>query len=169
MKTESATDARAISRLRISNFKSFKDLEVELGNFNVVIGANASGKSNFVQIFKFLRDIVHHGLENAISLQGGVEYLRNLSIGAKENLCLEITSPWVVVSKKTSRESIPSVKLREKTYECSLRFKSTGEKFEVVSESFDLKFDFIQSSYTSDTEKKGRKKKNKEESQNLEK
>jgi len=40
----------AIKKLRISNFKSFGDLEIELGNFNVLIGANASGKSNFTVV-----------------------------------------------------------------------------------------------------------------------
>ncbi len=48
----------AIKRIRVRNFKSFKDLEVELGKFNLLIGANASGKSNFIRIFEFLRDIV---------------------------------------------------------------------------------------------------------------
>jgi len=69
----------AIRRLRVENFKSFKQLDLELGDFNVVIGANASGKSNLVQIFRFLRDIGQHGLENAVSLQGGIEYLRTLA------------------------------------------------------------------------------------------
>lgn len=38
----------AIKKIRISNFKSFTDLEIEFGKFNVLIGANASGKSNFI-------------------------------------------------------------------------------------------------------------------------
>ena len=62
-----------ISKIRIANFKSFADQTVELNDFNLLVGANASGKSNFVQAFKFLRDIASHGLEEAISLQGGVE------------------------------------------------------------------------------------------------
>lgn len=69
-----------IKKIRISNFKSFKELKLELGNFNILIGVNVSGKFNFVQIFKFLRNTRNHGLENAISLQGGVEYLRNINI-----------------------------------------------------------------------------------------
>ena len=68
----------AIKKIKISNFKSFQNLEVEIGKFNLLIGANASGKSNFIQVFKFLRDIIQHGLDNAISLQGGVEYFRNV-------------------------------------------------------------------------------------------
>src|SRR3989442_14807217 len=82
----------AIRKIKVSNFKSFKNLDVELREFNALIGANASGKSNFIQIFTFLRDIVKHGLENAISLQGGTEYLRNINIGSSEDFSLEVVS-----------------------------------------------------------------------------
>ncbi|NTV46851.1 MAG: AAA family ATPase, partial [Chlorobiales bacterium] len=40
-----------IKSIRVSNFKSFKELELPLNHFNVLIGANAAGKSNFLQIF----------------------------------------------------------------------------------------------------------------------
>lgn len=66
-----------IKRIKIHNFKNFKDIDVELNRFNVIIGQNASGKSNFKQIFSFLKDIVTKGLENAIAIQGGSEYIRN--------------------------------------------------------------------------------------------
>jgi AAA15 family ATPase/GTPase len=61
-----------ITELSVSNFRSFERLDLELNTFNVLIGANASGKSNFVEIFKFLRDIAKHGLQNAVSMQGGL-------------------------------------------------------------------------------------------------
>ncbi len=80
-----------IKKIKVSNFKSFKDLELELNDFNVLIGSNASGKSNFIQIFKFLRDIAQYGLEDAISLQGGIEYLVNMGIGTDKKFSLEIT------------------------------------------------------------------------------
>lgn len=80
----------AITRIKVSNFKSFDALEVDLRPLNVVVGGNASGKSNFLEIFKFLRDIGAHGLENAVSLQGGVEYLSNLRMGASQPVDLEV-------------------------------------------------------------------------------
>ena len=61
----------AIRRLKVSNFRSFSEFDIELGDFNVLIGANASGKSNFVEVFRFLRDIRKEGLRNAVALQGG--------------------------------------------------------------------------------------------------
>ena len=84
----------AITRIEVSNFKSFKKLELDLRDFNLLIGANASGKSNFIQIFKFLRDIAKEGLEDAISMQGRVEFLPNLNIGTAEPLRVRVISAF---------------------------------------------------------------------------
>ena len=46
-----------ITKIKVTNFKSFDNIEIDLGKFNVLIGANSSGKSNFVSIFKFTKDI----------------------------------------------------------------------------------------------------------------
>jgi predicted ATPase len=81
-----------IKRLKIKNFKSFKDIDVELGNLNVIIGANASGKSNFISAIKFLRDIARSGLEKAIDEQKGIKYLQNFNIGKKDKINFEIES-----------------------------------------------------------------------------
>ena len=80
----------AIRRLKVSNFRSFNELDIELGDFNVLIGANASGKSNFVEVFRFLRDIRNHGLHNAIALQGGKSFVQNLRLGASRPLSIRI-------------------------------------------------------------------------------
>ena len=44
--------------LRLERFKGFKDAELKLGPFTVLIGANASGKSNLVKAFDFARRLV---------------------------------------------------------------------------------------------------------------
>ncbi|ASJ01862.1 recombinase RecF [Thermococcus profundus] len=46
-----------LKKLIVKNFKSLRDCEVELGKFNVLIGANASGKTNLIEVFKLLRKI----------------------------------------------------------------------------------------------------------------
>ena len=81
-----------ITRLRAQNFKSFDTVDVELGDLNVLIGANASGKSNFLSILTFLRDIARDGLEDAVSMQSGeIELLRNVQVGSGEptEICLD--------------------------------------------------------------------------------
>ncbi|KZX09993.1 AAA family ATPase [Methanobrevibacter filiformis] len=67
-----------LTNLKIENFKTFKNIDINLKNFNLLIGSNASGKSNFVSIFRFLNDIANVGLNDAISNQGGIKYLKNL-------------------------------------------------------------------------------------------
>jgi predicted ATPase len=78
-----------ISRLKAWNFKSFKDLDLQLDNFDIIIGANSSGKSNLISIFQFIRDIIDNGVENAISLQGGTEYMFNVN-STGESMGMEI-------------------------------------------------------------------------------
>lgn len=51
------------TRIRLENFKSFREAEVALGPFTLVVGANASGKSNLRDAFRFL-----HGVGRGYSL-----------------------------------------------------------------------------------------------------
>jgi predicted ATPase len=44
-----------IDKIRIQNFKCLRDVEVELGPLNVLIGPNDSGKSSFLQAVKLLQ------------------------------------------------------------------------------------------------------------------
>ena len=43
-----------ITSLRLKNFKNFADETLKLGPFTVIVGANASGKSNIRDAFRFL-------------------------------------------------------------------------------------------------------------------
>lgn len=135
-----------IRKIRISNFKSFKNLEVDLGSFSVLIGANASGKSNFIQIFKFIRDITIHGLDNAISMQGGIEYLRNINIGSSENLSLEIISNVEygrAIGRIKRREPL-AMKVYETIYSFALKFKRKGLGYEIAKDELTQKFDIVE-------------------------
>lgn len=127
-------DSPYLEYLKVQNFKSFKEIDLELKQFNVIIGANASGKSNFVQIFNFIKDIREQGLDNAISLQGGIEYLRNFKLGQEQNLVIELK---IVLPRKAQMRMPLSRSLKSKhdlyytgaTWEFELRFgKRSGFK-----------------------------------------
>jgi len=47
-----------LSRIEISGFKSLRNVGLDLGPLNVLIGANGAGKSNFVSFFKMLNEMV---------------------------------------------------------------------------------------------------------------
>lgn len=66
-----------IRRIYAENYKSFNKLDVQFDDFTLIVGANAAGKSNLTTIFKFIKDIMIEGLDNAIALQGGIDYLSN--------------------------------------------------------------------------------------------
>jgi len=46
-----------LKKVFIKNFKSLHDCEIDIGKLNVVVGANASGKSNLVEAFRLLKKI----------------------------------------------------------------------------------------------------------------
>ncbi|PKP54519.1 MAG: ATPase [Candidatus Altiarchaeales archaeon HGW-Altiarchaeales-3] len=125
----------AIKKIKIKNFKSFDEEEINLGKFNVLIGANASGKSNLIQIFKFLRDIANHGLENAVQMQGGVEYLRNVNIGSDENFSVSVVfdKEFKIYWKDVKKDKI-WMKGYEAIYEFEIKFKKRGMGFEIVND-----------------------------------
>ncbi len=58
-----------ISELKIRNFKSLESVDVKLGYFNLLVGANASGKSNFLDSLRFLQG-VGNGLTPSQILDG---------------------------------------------------------------------------------------------------
>ena len=124
-----------IREIAVSNFKSFRQLAIQPDNFNIIIGSNASGKSNFIQIFKFIRDIAKYGLDNAISLQGGVEYLRNTIIGPDMPFSFRI-----VYSLEEKMEEViglwngipVSFEPFEILYEFELSFSDGGEYYEIT-------------------------------------
>jgi len=135
----------AIKRITISNFKSFDKLNIELGKFNILIGANASGKSNFLQIFAFLRDITNHGLDNAISMQGGIAYLRNINIGSSENFSFEVVSDQeypAILAKWKDKEFI-GIKVSETNYKFTINFKKKGFGFDIVEDRLIQKGEFF--------------------------
>lgn len=125
-----------VKRIHIENFKSFSEIDVELSRFNVVIGSNAAGKSNFISIFRFLRDIACHGLVNAIAMQGGTEYILNTRIGNARNLVVQVTyepEPGTEVMDRADKAAATfEVKSCESMYEFALRFSASGDGFTII-------------------------------------
>lgn len=81
-----------ISRIKLINWKNFHDCEVRISGRCFVIGANASGKSNFLDALRFLRDIVKQGggLQSAVDNRGGVSKIRCLAARTKTDIRVEV-------------------------------------------------------------------------------
>ena len=82
-----------INRLIAKNWRNFQGINVPLRERQFIVGPNASGKSNLLDIFRFLRDIAKAeggGLQKAISDRGGVSKIRCLSATQDVEVSIEI-------------------------------------------------------------------------------
>jgi len=66
------------THIQLENWRNFANADVELQRRVFLVGPNASGKSNFLDVFRFLHDIVAvgGGFEEAIRKRRGVSLLR---------------------------------------------------------------------------------------------
>ncbi len=65
----------ALDRIEIKGFKSIRDMDLELGSLNILIGANGSGKTNFISAFELLNNIVEGNLQLFVAQSVGVDGL----------------------------------------------------------------------------------------------
>jgi predicted ATPase len=73
--------SNSLDYITIEGFKSIAKLELSLKPINIVIGANGSGKSNFVGVFEFLHEIRGGRLAGYVAKAGGAD--RVLHFGSK--------------------------------------------------------------------------------------
>ena len=97
-----------ISRVILKNWKNFKEVDVLLTERVFVVGPNASGKSNFLDVFRFLRDISKPGggLQKAVLERGGISKIRCLAARQSPNVEIEIHIAKYGESVATWRYSI---------------------------------------------------------------
>jgi len=81
-----------VSRLKMRNWRNFQEVDVSLGDRVFLVGPNASGKSNFLDTFRFLRDIAKQGggLQKAVRDRGGLSKIRCLSARREPQVEIEI-------------------------------------------------------------------------------
>jgi predicted ATPase len=82
-----------ITFLKLKNWRNFRDAEVHLTQRSCVIGPNASGKSNLLDVFRFLRDVCKTaggGLQKAVEDRGGITKLRCLHARSDPEVRVEV-------------------------------------------------------------------------------
>ncbi len=93
-----------VSSLKLQNWKNFRQVEVKLRNRMFLAGPNASGKSNFMDVFRFFRDIVKAGggLQQAVQDRGGLSKIRCLAARQEPDVEIEVQ-----LSQADSDEEFP--------------------------------------------------------------
>ncbi|WP_186140011.1 AAA family ATPase [Burkholderia gladioli] len=70
-----------LTRVVLRNYKSIGSCDVRLQPLTYLIGANGSGKSNFLDALHLVRDALVGSLDNALSERGGLAEVRRRSSG----------------------------------------------------------------------------------------
>lgn len=82
-----------LKSIELSGWKSIKHARVEFGPLNVLIGANGSGKSNFISFFKLLNEMMGERLQEYVAVAGGGKSL--LHYGPKQTPFIEADLQFV--------------------------------------------------------------------------
>ena len=130
MITPDTTTRTSITKVSVRNFRSIQAAELELGPLTVLVGPNASGKSNLLDVLGFLGDIARYGLDSSITRRGGIDSIgrRNSSGGVSGtrgdtsvSLIQFCNGIWVLAGKKRTW------RVSNKKGVCSARSLETGE------------------------------------------
>lgn len=70
-----------LTRIVLRNYKSIGNCDVRLGPLTFLVGANGSGKSNFLDALHLVRDALTGSLDNALNERGGLTEVRRRSSG----------------------------------------------------------------------------------------
>jgi predicted ATPase len=76
-----STQELAVSHVRLENWRNFGRVDTALQRRAFLVGPNAAGKSNMLDAFRFLADLVSvgGGFQEAVDRRGGVSRIRSLS------------------------------------------------------------------------------------------
>lgn len=83
-----------ITSVELKNWRNFRALNAPLRDTTYVLGPNASGKSNLLDVFRFLRDISKPrggGLQAAVAERGGMSRLRCLHARRDPEVLIAVT------------------------------------------------------------------------------
>jgi predicted ATPase len=116
------------------------------------MGADATGKSNVVSVLNFLKDIAESGLDNAISMQGGIETLGNMRVGTSDlrikidlSVSQKVVPYRLVLRRKQKGERrrngfLAEVKLLRYMYGFTIAF-GKKRRFRIVEEHLEVRFE----------------------------
>jgi predicted ATPase len=82
-----------VSKIVLRNWRNFRSVEVRLRERQFIVGPNAAGKSNFLDVFRFLRDVAKPeggGIQKAVKDRGGISKLRSLSARRDPEVTIEV-------------------------------------------------------------------------------
>ena len=101
-----------ITNIQLTNWKNFGNVNAFCGKRVFLIGPNASGKSNFLDAFRFLRDVAQDGLKKAVDARGGMKAVRYLCARSESHvkIAVQMDDAWEYRLSFNSEKGEPIVK-----------------------------------------------------------
>lgn len=130
-----------IKKLSVKNFKSIDEVTIEFTPLTMLVGANASGKSNVINVFRFISDILTEGIDNAIALQGGVPYLSNVNL--PKSTPIEVSFVLDFPSENWIRKSYSrniALAVEELHYKFAIQPTSKGNGYHILYDYLEIQF-----------------------------
>lgn len=118
-----------ILRVAVTNYRSLAQVELPLGQLNVLVGPNGAGKSNLLSVFRFLASLIRYDLAETLDSVGGME---DLLFHGLQNRSRKLTIELEAVATQYSSFNATDV------YSLSLRGGRAG-RFVFREESFRFK------------------------------
>ena len=133
-----------LTGLKIKNFKSIASAEIDFEPLTMLVGANASGKSNLINVFRFISNITTEGIDNAVALQGGIPYLANASLPKGTPIEISFTldlsnEGWV---RSTGKKTV-ALEIQKIDYHFTLQPNLKGGGYHIISDDMSLTFDCL--------------------------
>lgn len=79
-----------LTRVVLRNYKSIGACDVKLGPLTYMVGANGSGKSNFLDALHLVSDALSGSLDNALNERGGLMLVRRSSKGHPNHFTIRL-------------------------------------------------------------------------------
>lgn len=144
------SDALRFTHVELTNWRNFTRASVKLGDRTFLVGPNASGKSNFLDAFRFLRDVaaVGGGFQAAVSSRGGVSRIRSLAARREPQIRIAVTlgtddtpDEWtyeLTFSQQARGRRLPQIEneVVKKGSKVVLERGGTGEDQEQLTQTF---------------------------------
>ncbi|MCA1643156.1 MAG: AAA family ATPase [Acidobacteria bacterium] len=129
-----------ITDISIQNYKSFRSVKVSPKQVSILVGANASGKTNFADCLDFVSEVYRLGLEVAVARKGGYENIafrkmRRSKRSVNIELCIELSVNDIKGTFRRNRELIRPLQITH-SFKFVARGYSIRAEFEVVQEKF---------------------------------
>jgi predicted ATPase len=79
-----------LHQIKLTGFKSIKNLDLKMNPINILIGANGAGKSNFISLFTFLRYLSEGKLQTYVEKQGYANTFFHFGAKATPKIIIDI-------------------------------------------------------------------------------